>query len=92
MPEILLGLLVGVLLGARYGLDPQGVLVTGGVVALLLYMGSCYVFPYRRCWLCGGETRRHDERGNYRYRWFACFWCRSERDNKRLGARVMGRG
>lgn len=92
VPELAIGLVVGFLLAVQRGLDPAGAFVVGGVVAVVAYLASCVVFPYRRCPLCGGRQNVGDNRGNYRRRWAACVWCKGERDNRRVGARLLGRG
>lgn len=91
MPELVIGLLVGIWVGVDWGFDPSGAAVVGGVVSLLAYFGSCLVFPYRPCWWCHGDRKQGDGRGNYR-RKRACWWCRDAKDNRRVGARLMGRG
>lgn len=90
MPELIAGLLVGFYVATRYELDPQGSLVVGAVAAVLVYLASCWVWPFRKCWRCGGDDRAGDGRGNYR-RKRACFICKGERDHPRIGARLLGR-
>lgn len=89
MPELLLGLLVGTVLAARAGLGGSGALLVAGTVAALLYLASCFVWPYRACWRCSSDDRAGDGRGNYRRR--RCWWCKSVRDNPRVGAQLIGR-
>jgi hypothetical protein len=91
MPELVVGLLVGVWLGMDSGFDPNGAAIVGGVAALATYFASCVVWPYRRCWRCGGDDRHFDGHGNYRHK-RTCFWCKGAKDNRRIGARLMGRG
>lgn len=90
MPELLFGLLVGVVVGSQWDWSPTGILALGGAIAVALYLGSCWLFPYRRCPLCGSDERVHDNDGNYRRRWFACWWCRGAKHNRRIGSRLMG--
>ena len=92
MLELVIGLIVGVVGALNWGLDPSGALVVGGTVAVLLYAASCLVWPYRKCWVCGGENKSGDGRGNYHYRWTRCWWCWGAKDNRRIGARLMRRG
>lgn len=73
MPELVVGLLVGVWLGTDSGFDPQGAMVVGGVVAVLAYLASCWVWPYRTCFVCHGRQNVGDGRGNFRHRWTACW-------------------
>lgn len=91
MPELVVGLLVGVWMAGKVGFDASGSAIVGGVAALAAYFLSCLGWPYRRCWWCGGDRRQGDGRGNYRIKW-ACWWCRDAKHNRRLGARLMGRG
>lgn len=90
MPELIAGLLVGFYVATRYELDPQGSLVVGAVAAVLVYLASCWVWPYRTCRICGGNDKAGDGRGNYR-RKRACWWCKGARDNPRIGAMLTGR-
>ncbi len=91
MVEIALGMLVGVMLGARNGWPVETTVVVGFVAGAALYLGSCSVWPYRRCWLCKGKsTRRRGVGGSYR-RASACLVCGGQ-DYQRLGARLLGRG
>lgn len=60
------------------------------LVLLGVYLGWCFVFPYTACPWCGGRTKRHDGRGNYRLR-RACRVCGGS-PYRRLGARLIGRG
>lgn len=90
MPELIVGALVGIWLAAHNGVDGVGVLVVSALASLGLYFLSCQVFPYRRCWKCHGDDRAGDGRGNYR-RKRACWWCKGEKDNRRIGARISGR-
>jgi hypothetical protein len=92
MPELVAGLIIGVILGTRGGLDPVGAFIVGGIVAVAAYMVSCWLFPYRTCRWCSGRDVVGDGRGNFRLRWTTCWWCRGQRPNRRLGARVMNRG
>jgi hypothetical protein len=90
--ELMIGLAVGIWAAIGWGFDPQGALIVGGVFAVLVYAGSCFVWPFRRCGICGGQDKVHDSRGNYRHRWSACWWCRGAKDPRRIGAWLMGRG
>ena len=91
MAELGIGLFVGFWLGGYFKLPPSAALVVAGLVALITYFLSCLIFPYRQCWWCGGDRRQYDGRENYRYK-RTCWWCRGESDNRRIGARLMGRG
>lgn len=93
MPEIVVGLLVGVYIGASNDWPAADTLFLGGVVALLAYFGSCAVLPYRRCpnpWCSKCRPTTGDRRGHYRRRRI-CPICHGE-DWRRLGSRVIGRG
>lgn len=92
MPELSIGLLVGLALALRGGLDPAGSLVVGAIAAVVLYMASCWVWPYRTCRWCAGRDTVGDGRGNFRLRWTTCWWCHGQKPNRRFGARLMGRG
>jgi hypothetical protein len=92
MPELLIGLFAGIWVGMDAGFDASGSAVVGGVASLLAYMGSCLVWPYRACFVCGGRQNVGDGRGNFRHRWSTCLWCRGAKENRRLGARLLGRG
>lgn len=92
MPELVVGLFVGVWLGMDAGFDPNGAAIVGGVAAVLAYLASCAIYPWRDCFLCHGRQHSDDGRGNFRPRWGTCLWCRSQRPNRRLGARLIGRG
>lgn len=92
MLELIVGLAVGIWAAIGWGFDPQGALIVGAVFAVLVYVASCLVFPYRRCGICGGQDKVHDGRSNYRHRWTRCIWCRGAKDPRRIGARLLGRG
>jgi len=91
VPELVIGLLVGIWLGIDAGFDPSGASVVGGIASLAAYFLSCLGWPYRRCWWCGGDRKQDDGRGNYRVK-RACWWCRDARNNRRVGSRLIGRG
>lgn len=72
-------------------IDPAVAIVSGFV---LIYLASCWRNPYspRKCWWCGGKTRRTG--------WFfrayrdrsSCWWCGGNTKRRRIGARLLGRG
>lgn len=55
-----------------------------------LYLGSCWLFPYRGCPWCSGRTKTTDGRGNFRHR-RPCWVCGGQ-PYRRFGARLLGRG
>ncbi|MBW0090506.1 hypothetical protein I4I73_21365 [Pseudonocardia sp. KRD-184] len=61
-----------------------------GLVLAALYLGSCWLFPFRACWACSGRTKTGDGRGNFRMR-RACWLCGGQ-PYRRFGARLLGRG
>ena len=89
MPELALGGLVGLFAATYYGLDPAGSSVVALVVALLAYFGSCWGWPWRKCWRCKGAKMRSDGRGNLRER--SCRVCLGAGLLPRLGAVLIGR-
>lgn len=90
MLEMLIGAVVAVAL-SMWANTPDTLLPGIPAASLVLYMLSCWVFPYRRCWRCGGDDRHDDGRGNYRHK-RPCWWCGGAKDNRRIGARLIGRG
>jgi hypothetical protein len=85
-------LVVGALVGAVAAVHWQAPATFGAVLgALLLYLVSCWRFPYARClWCRGRTTARGDGSGHFR-RVRLCWLCGGE-DLRRLGARLLGRG
>lgn len=59
-------------------------------IALVLYLGSCWIWPYAKCWWCGGVRKRGDGLGHFRRRG-KCRVCDSAM-YVRIGARLLGRG
>lgn len=90
MAELILGALIGVMLGARFGWDASAVAVVAVVCAVGLYLGSCAIWPHRKCWRCAGVRWRGDGRGNLRAR--RCRVCRGEGTLRRAGSRLVGSG
>ncbi len=58
----------------------------------VVYLGSCALFPLRNCGACDGQgkPRRGDGRGNWRDR--VCRRCKGEKERRRWGALLLGRG
>jgi hypothetical protein len=52
------------------------------------YLASCAVFPWRRCWWCGGTKFRGDGHGNLRER--GCVLCGGVGLVRRAGAVLLG--
>jgi 4-amino-4-deoxy-L-arabinose transferase-like glycosyltransferase len=90
MPEIAAGLLFGLFVATYYGLDAGGSTTVAIVVAVLAYLASCWGWPWRKCWRCGGAKMRSDGRGNLRER--NCRVCKGKGIVRRAGAMVIGRG
>lgn len=89
MPEILLGLLVGVVFCAQYALGGTALALVSGSTALVFYLASCYFWPFRRCWWCKGTKELGDGRGNLRPR--NCHVCHRTQRVRRLGAMALRR-
>lgn len=87
MTELIVGGLIGAWIAGELQLDGHAALVVASIAALLLYLLSCAVWPYRSCPWCRGIGRVGDGRGNYRLR--ACFLCGGQ-PWRRLGARFFG--
>ncbi len=83
------GGLLGLLIGAGLDASTSGMWACVIVGALVVNLGSCVIWPYRRCWRCDGRRRREDGEGNYGDR--SCLVCGGQ-PYLRLGARLMGRG
>lgn len=90
MAELILGALLGVCVGARFGLGFTAVLVVAGFAAIGLYLVSCAIWPHRKCWRCRGAKWRGDGRGNLRPR--RCRVCGGRGNVRRAGARLIGMG
>jgi hypothetical protein len=84
-----LGLVVGLIVGPMVGVPSSSLWVSAVIGAMAVYVGSCLVFPYRRCPWCKDGRRRSDGDGNWRER--NCPVCQDE-PYVRFGARLMGRG
>lgn len=89
MRYAVLGAVLGLLVGPAVGVSADAMWVTAGLGAAVVYVGSCVVFPYRRCPWCKDGKRRSDGDGNWRER--NCPVC-GDRPYVRFGARLMGRG
>lgn len=68
----------------------QPLIIVAAAVGVF-YLGWCALYPFTRCPVCSGKTRRTDGRGNYRHRRRPCWLCHGE-EYRRLGARLIGRG
>lgn len=93
MSEILAGVLIGWIIGARQGWTPDVSLGVGVLLGVGLYLASCWRRPFHEpCPWCEGRStkRAKDSRGNFR-RAADCWVC-GGRDYVRLGARLLGRG
>lgn len=68
-------------------MTPRGIATLAGLVALvvLVYAGSCWLFPFRKCFLCKGLGRdERDDREVFR----DCWWCKGTGRRLRFGRRA----
>jgi hypothetical protein len=89
MPELVFGAVVGLVLAGWAGLTGSGGAVLAALGAGVVYLGSCWMKPYRGCWWPWHDSKVRDRRGNYRLR--VCWLCKGA-PWRRVGARLIGRG
>ncbi|MGH3099277.1 MAG: hypothetical protein ACRDMV_25130 [Streptosporangiales bacterium] len=65
--------------------DPTGPLVLGGLVVTVGYLAACAVWPFARCWRCGGSGKFRSPSGRA---WRRCRRCRGTGRRVRYGRRV----
>jgi len=80
-----LGAVLGLLAGPALGVPSDSLWVSAVLGAAVIYVGSCVVFPHRRCPWCRDGKRRSDGDGNWRER--NCPVC-GDRPYVRFGARL----
>jgi hypothetical protein len=51
----------------------------------MYYLGSCWLWPFRKCWVCDG-TSKHSRRDRKVHR--PCRWCRGSGRRLRIGRRI----
>jgi len=64
-------------------------LILFGLLAVLGYLGSLYLWPFRPCMRCGGTGRN---KGSSRKRFGECRRCKGNGRKRRLGAKTIHRG
>ena len=82
------GLVLGLLVAQRLGVDGGGAWFIGAIGAALIYLLDCALLPIDRCWACKGKQFIVDKRGKMRER--PCARCRRRRLIRRPGARLIG--
>lgn len=69
----------------------RGTLTATGIVlvVVLVYAGSCIVWPFARCWCCSGRGF-HSPKNNRRIS-RGCRWCDRTGKRLRIGRRLWNR-
>lgn len=69
----------------------RGTLAATGIIAALAlhYAVSCFIRPYRDCWVCSGQAH-HRSKSNRRLS-RPCRWCRASGKRLRIGRRLYNR-
>jgi hypothetical protein len=60
-----------------------------GLLAVLGYVGSLYIWPYRPCTRCKGTGKN---KGSNKKRFGQCRRCKGEKSLRRIGAKTVHRG
>jgi len=89
MTHLALGAFLGLMIGTALHLPPDYMWCAAVGGGITYYLGSCWRFPFTKCWWCGGDLKRGDGSGNYRRK--GCLVCGGA-PYVRLGARFLGRG
>lgn len=92
MIELVLGVGLGLLLGSRAGWPVEAGVVAGIPIGVVLYFLSCAIWAVVPCWnpRCSKKQPMRKGPGKARRRRRPCRVCGGG-DNKRIGARLMGR-